>query len=191
MSKREDSKGMVTNLPNIRRVEFDGTNIYPLAVRQSNKIWNGQGRLGSLEYQDLIGEVLLATAKGHTRFRRKNKVKFSTFIFRRMSGAALDAVRRELNYAGHFEPTDDEALVEAAGGSDGLESTVSDRQSFLAIIDILERKMAPRLSKVLVRSFLEDQPDSHIAKEIGCRPAEVPALRDAAIKEVRRLLLLR
>lgn len=189
MKKKGGRKKMVTNLPLIQNLEFEGRNIYPLVVRLVSKTWNGQGRRGSLEYQDLIGEALLALLQAHRRFSR-GSVKFSTFAYRRIQGAAQDLLRRETTYGNRFEPTTPHALIQKAGGADGLEQRAGTRKAFLQVIDILEGKLDSLEAVVLIRSFLEDRSDKEIAKEFHLSVQRVEELRSQGIHSIRRFLLM-
>lgn len=187
--KKGGRKKMVTNLPLIKELQFEGRNIYPLVVRLVSKTWNGQGRRGSLEYQDLIGEALLATLQAHNRFSR-GSVKFSTFAYRRIQGAAQDLLRRETTYGNRFEPVSPHTLIQKAGGRDGLEQKTGVRKAFLQVIDILEGKLDSLEAVIVVRSFLEDRSDKEIAKEFHISIARVEELRSKALSTIRRFLLM-
>jgi hypothetical protein len=55
---------------------------------------------------------------------------------------------------------------------------------------LVETRLSVKLGKVLVWSFLEERKDREIARGLRCELGEVPKLREEALREVRRLLLL-
>lgn len=187
--KRKQKKS-ITNLPTIREVRVQNTqdqttDIYPMVVKEVSKV-SGKA-VGSAEYQDLIAEALLAVVQSHARFKASSGVKFSTYVFPRIRGAAQDRIRKELTYTRFFEPTDVHALAESHG-ADGIESDISDRMTFLRVVELLEKRLHPTLSLVLVRSFLEEHKDREIAEELGVSRQRVEELRLEALKEMRRYL---
>jgi RNA polymerase sigma factor (sigma-70 family) len=189
---RRKKSAPITNLPLIQEVVLQEgeRDIYPLVVREVSKVWNGSGRMGSIEYQDMIAEALLAICQGRKRYREDSPVKFSTFIFPRLRGAAQDLMRKELSYQAHYEPTQTSHLIREAGGKDGLEADVDSRKRFLQVIHLLETRLDSRLAVVLIRSYLEDMRDRDIAAELKIPVSQVSHLREQAIHEIRRALLL-
>lgn len=185
--KRHASKpqAMITNLPLIRSVAYDGVEIYPLVVKQVHKVW--AGHVGSVEYQDLIGEALLAVSQARARFS-PGRVKFSTFAFLRIKGAAQDLLRKELTYANRYEPSSHLKLIETAGTCSAFETLMHDRILFNQVIQVLETRLDELQAVVLVRTYLEDAKDCEIAEELQLRPSQVPTLREKGLEEIRRHL---
>lgn len=191
--KKRKERPMTTNLPLIKEVRILNTatetaDIYPLVVRQVSKV-SGKS-VGSAEYQDLIAESLLAVVQTHRRFRPGSGVKFTTFAFPRIRGAAQDLIRKELTYTKFYEPTDVITLADSVGSSQMEEDTFS-RLTFLRAIKLMETTLHPTLSLVLVRSFLEERKDGEIAEEIGVSRFRVGELREEALRNLRRHLRLK
>jgi RNA polymerase sigma factor (sigma-70 family) len=165
--------------------------IYPLVLRLVKRCYKGIAEDGRLEYQDLISEGVLAVLECLRRYKPpkgKKPVKFSTFAFFRIVGALKDAVKKQDKYGVKMQLVAGDEFDQQVSRPSYLELDVSNRQLFLKVIGIIEKKLPPTLAVVLIRSYLEEWPDRTIAKELGVTLVQLELLREKALAGVRHQL---
>ncbi len=159
--------------------------VYPLILNIVRKKFRGE--VGSMEYQDVIAEGLLALVKAQAKFKPKKGVKLTTFAYRRIDGTVHDFIEKEQIYAQRFAVTDEMDLT--ATSSNRTEAHLSDRHLFLKVVKVIETQLPGKQGAILIRSFLEEATDLEIAQELGIKVADVISQRQQGIDHVRRYIL--
>jgi len=166
--------------------------IYPLVLRLVKRCYKGIAEDGRLEYQDLISEGVLAVLECLRRYKppkgKAKPTKFSTFAFFRIVGALKDVVKKQDKFGVRIQLVGGDEFDQQVARPSFLEMDVSNRELFLKVIQIIEKKLPPTLAVVLIRSYLEEWPDRTIAKELGVTLVQLEILRQKALEGVRHQL---
>ena len=163
-------------------------NILPLVLQIVKKSFFGE--LGSIEYQDVVGEGLLAVSKAMSKFDAGRGIKLTTFAYRGIQGAVKDLLSREQRYGERYEPTESHKFHNIEGPNH-FEARMSNRLLFLQVVSVIETKLGEREALTLIRLYLEGAELEDVAKELRTTVKRVEGLRDAALLEVRQLIARR
>lgn len=195
-AKKEQRNNVPASRTQIREVRIKLKNsveveVYPLVLSIVQRCFKGIAEDGRMEYQDLLGEGLVAVAECIQRYKPEVKgksIKFSTFAFFRIVGALRDAVKKQDRFSVNNQLAASESIDQQVSTQLELDVDLSNRALFLKVIKLMETKLRPDLATILVRSYLEELEDKEIAAELGIKKARVQELREEALSRVRSQL---
>ncbi len=190
--KEEQRSAVPASRTQIREVRIklgaQDVEVYPLVLTLVQRCFKGIAEDGRMEYQDLIGEGLLAVAECIKRYKPRpngKAVKFSTFAFFRIVGQLRDAVKKQDRFSVRNQLVAAESIDLQVQHHSELDVDISNRTLFLKVIRLIETRLRPDLATILVRSYLEELTDKEIALELGITRARVDELRTEALSKVR------
>ena len=76
------------------RIGRNKSKILPMVVSVAASEWKKSG--GYVDYDEVVAEALLGLVKADVAFKKRG-VKFSTYAYIRVAGAAKDVIRREIS----------------------------------------------------------------------------------------------
>lgn len=160
-------------------------NVLPLVLKIIKHLFRNE--LGSIEYQDVVGEGLLALARSMDKFDPSRGIKLTTFAYRGVQGAVKDLLMKEQRYGERYEIADAKhfARIEAPNH---FEAHMSNRKLFLEVIRVLESRCDPRAATVLVRLHLEEKTPEQVARELRTSVNRVLVLENMAAATIRQQL---
>lgn len=163
--------------------------VYPLLVQLAAR---ARRNFQAAELEDVVSEGIVEALVEAKKYDTNRGTSISTFLYRRVLGAMQDYMGRESKVREPLD-TDDKAqeAINSVAGSNHLEEKQSNRRLFLEAIELIEQRLDDVTAAIIVRSYLEGQPDEKIAGALGLGKKEVRNLRLEGLKTLRGLFASR
>jgi RNA polymerase sigma factor (sigma-70 family) len=165
----------------VHSLKLHGVELYPLVKSIAHNRWKKNKKV---DYEDIIGELLLNLAKVISRYNPKFKAKLSTYVYPRLYYSGIDHMKEESEYLRTTELHANIVVDEADPYS--LEDVKNVKLFFDKVIKVVETRLSRRHSIALIRAHFEGATDDLIAIELNIPLDRVAPLIADAIKEVRR-----
>lgn len=166
------------------RIGRNKSKILPMVVSVAASEWKKSG--GYVDYDEVVAEALLGLVKADVAFKKRG-VKFSTYAYIRVSGAAKDVIRREISNNKKHVLVDSEVLSRVKQQT-RLETVIALREQFRTVLDVLRRELEPSHRDILIQFYLEEKSEHEIAKQLQCSAVTVSKKKSVALKAAQEAM---